>query len=157
MHAGHKIGFFLHLAPPRFLQSPVTVKSFNPIKSGSQWGDAPKHNRDFCNRNWISGPKPLCWADWRGTWPRVSIPMPEIVLTTLNAKYIHAAFGLRYLLANLGRLQPSACIVEFDINQRINDMAEVLLARARRFIGLGGYIGNVTQTNELVATLNRLR
>ncbi len=28
----------------------------------------------------------------------------DIVLTTLNAKYIHAAFGLRYLLANLGDL-----------------------------------------------------
>src|SRR5439155_8352444 len=27
--------------------------------------------------------------------------MADIVLTTLNAKYIHAAFGLRYLLANL--------------------------------------------------------
>jgi hypothetical protein len=29
----------------------------------------------------------------------------DIVLTTLNAKYIHAAFGLRYLLANLGELR----------------------------------------------------
>ena len=28
--------------------------------------------------------------------------MANIVLTTFNAKYIHAAFGLRYLLANLG-------------------------------------------------------
>ena len=25
--------------------------------------------------------------------------MPDIVLTTLNAKFIHAAFGLRYLMA----------------------------------------------------------
>ena len=32
--------------------------------------------------------------------------MPDIVLTTLNAKYSHAAFGLRYLFANLGELQP---------------------------------------------------
>ena len=31
--------------------------------------------------------------------------MPEIVLATLNAKFIHAAFGLRYLFANLGELQ----------------------------------------------------
>ena len=28
--------------------------------------------------------------------------MPEIVLTTLNAKFNHAAFGLRHLFANLG-------------------------------------------------------
>ena len=27
--------------------------------------------------------------------------MPDILLATLNARYIHAAFGLRYLLANL--------------------------------------------------------
>ena len=30
--------------------------------------------------------------------------MPDIVLSTLNAKFIHAAFGLRYLFANLGDL-----------------------------------------------------
>ena len=31
--------------------------------------------------------------------------MPDIVVTTLNAKYAHAAFGLRYLMANLGPLR----------------------------------------------------
>jgi len=54
--------------------------------------------------------------------------MPDIVLTTLNAKYIHAAFGLRYLMANLGELRERACLVEFDVNQRPLDIAEVLLA-----------------------------
>jgi hypothetical protein len=28
---------------------------------------------------------------------------PAIILSTLNAKYIHASFGLRYLLANMAR------------------------------------------------------
>jgi len=83
--------------------------------------------------------------------------MPDIVLSTLNAKYIHAAFGLRYLLANLGELQPRACLVEFDINQRPLDIAEVLLAREPRIIGLGVYIWNVAETTELVAALKRLR
>ena len=32
--------------------------------------------------------------------------MPDVVLATLNAKFIHASFGLRYLLANLGELRP---------------------------------------------------
>ena len=54
--------------------------------------------------------------------------MPDIVLTTLNAKYIHSAFGLRYLMANLGDLAPRACLAEFDINQRPLDIAEALLA-----------------------------
>ena len=83
--------------------------------------------------------------------------MPEIVLTTLNAKYIHAAFGLRYLLANLGGLQPSACILEFDINQRPNDIVEVLLARNPKIIGLGIYIWNVAPATEVVALLKRVR
>jgi radical SAM superfamily enzyme YgiQ (UPF0313 family) len=84
-------------------------------------------------------------------------PMPDIVLSTLNAKFIHAAFGLRYLLANLGELQPRACLVEFDINQRPLDIAEVLLAREPKIVGLGVYIWNVAETTELVAALKRLR
>jgi len=83
--------------------------------------------------------------------------MPDIVLTTLNAKYIHAAFGLRYLLANLGPLRTSACIVEFDINQRPLDIAEVLLARAPRIIGLGVYIWNVAPTTEVITAIKGLR
>jgi len=83
--------------------------------------------------------------------------MAEIVLSTLNAKYIHASFGLRYLLANLGTLQSTACLVEFDINQRPTDIAEVLLAREPKIVGLGVYIWNVAPTTELVATLKRIR
>ncbi len=83
--------------------------------------------------------------------------MADIVLTTLNAKYIHAAFGLRYLLANLSGLRPRAEIVEFDLSQRPIDVAEVLLARAPKIIGLGIYIWNVAESTEVVAALKRLR
>jgi radical SAM superfamily enzyme YgiQ (UPF0313 family) len=85
------------------------------------------------------------------------IKMPEIVLATLNAKYIHAAFGLRYLMANLGPLRPSACIAEFDINQRPIDIAEVLLARDPKIIGFGVYIWNITETAEVIAAIKRVR
>ena len=44
--------------------------------------------------------------------------MTDIVLTTLNAKFIHASFGLRSSMANLGELRPRAHLVEFNINQR---------------------------------------
>lgn len=83
--------------------------------------------------------------------------MPDIVLTTLNAKYIHASFGLRYLMANLGSLRADACIAEFDINQRPVDIAEVLLARDPKIIGFGIYIWNVTQTEIVVAAIKRVR
>ena len=83
--------------------------------------------------------------------------MPAIVLSTLNAKYIHAAFGLRYLLANLGPAQPEAKIMEFDIHQRPVDVAEALLAQEPRIIGLGVYIWNVAPMTEVVAILKRVR
>src|SRR6266481_8250571 len=83
--------------------------------------------------------------------------MAEIVLTTLNAKYIHASFGLRYLMANLGELQSRACLAEFDINQRPIDIAEALLARAPKIIGLGVYIWNVAPTTEVAAAIKRVR
>jgi len=83
--------------------------------------------------------------------------MPDIVLTTLNAKYIHAAFGLRYLMANLGTLKTRTCIAEFDINQRPVDIAEALLAHNPRIIGLGIYIWNVAPTTEVVAAIKRIR
>jgi len=83
--------------------------------------------------------------------------MPDIVLTTLNAKYIHAAFGLRYLLANLGPLRPRAALAEFDINQRPLDIAGALLAREPKIIGFGVYIWNVAPTTEVVAVIKRVR
>jgi radical SAM superfamily enzyme YgiQ (UPF0313 family) len=81
----------------------------------------------------------------------------DIVLTTLNAKYIHAAFGLRYLMANLGPLQARATLAEFDINQRPLDIAGALLALNPKIIGLGVYIWNVTPATEVVAALRRVR
>lgn len=83
--------------------------------------------------------------------------MAEIVLTTLNARYVHASFGLRYLLANLGDLQDRAALLEFQIDQRPVDIAEILLAARPRIIGLGVYIWNVGLSTELVSILKRLR
>jgi radical SAM superfamily enzyme YgiQ (UPF0313 family) len=82
--------------------------------------------------------------------------MTDILLSTLNARYAHAAFGLRYLFANLGELQSRAAIAEFDISQRPIDIAEKILAREPKIIGLGVYIWNVAPTTELVGILKRL-
>jgi radical SAM superfamily enzyme YgiQ (UPF0313 family) len=80
-----------------------------------------------------------------------------IVLATLNAKYIHASVGLRYLLANLGSLQAEACILEFELQQRPLDMVEAILAKAPKIVGLGVYIWNVAETTAVVAVLRRVR
>ncbi len=80
----------------------------------------------------------------------------DIVLTTLNARYIHTAFGLRYLYANLGELQPRAEVVEFTIHQRPMDVAEQLLDKHPSIIGFGVYIWNVSQVSQTVSLLKRL-
>lgn len=82
--------------------------------------------------------------------------MADIVLTTLNAKYLHTAFGLRYLRANLGPLRSRSQILEFDINQRPLDIAEALLGVSPKVIGLGVYIWNVAAATQLVAALKRI-
>jgi radical SAM superfamily enzyme YgiQ (UPF0313 family) len=83
--------------------------------------------------------------------------VPDIVLATFNAKYIHAAFGLRYLMANLGELQDRATIAEFDINQRPLDVVESILLLEPKILGLGVYIWNAEQSLKVVADLKRLR
>src|ERR1039458_10036392 len=83
--------------------------------------------------------------------------MSQIVLTTLNARYIHAAFGLRYLLANLGPLRQQACLVEFDLQQRPLEVVESILAQDPQIVGLGVYIWNVSQATEVLAALKRVR
>src|SRR5947209_2930459 len=93
----------------------------------------------------ISQPKPQ-----RSRLP-AEIAMPDIVLATLNAKYIHATFGLRYLMANLGALRERAALLEFDVNQRPTDILETVLAREPKIVGLGVYIWNAAPSAQLVA------
>ena len=83
--------------------------------------------------------------------------MSEIVLTTLNAKYAHSAFGLRYLHANMGTLRERSEILEFDISQRSVDILESILIRRPKIIALGIYIWNIAESTTLVGDLKRVR
>ncbi|MCF8208694.1 MAG: DUF4080 domain-containing protein [Rhodoferax sp.] len=76
-----------------------------------------------------------------------------IVLCTLNAKYIHAALGLRYLLANMGDLSDRTVLREYTLARDPQEMADELLALAPAIIGLGVYIWNVRASTELVRQL----
>ncbi|MBT8134370.1 MAG: DUF4080 domain-containing protein [Gammaproteobacteria bacterium] len=80
----------------------------------------------------------------------------EIILTTLNARYMHTAFGLRYLYANLGDLQSSAVIEEFTIQQRPIDIAEKLLQQQPKIIGFGVYIWNVEAISKTVELIKQV-
>ena len=94
----------------------------------------------------------------------VSSDGPAIVLSTLNAKYIHASLGLRYLLANMGALRRQTVLREFTIARKLPEVAAELLATLGeplpgvvQIIGFGVYIWNVTQTTEVVRLLKSQR
>lgn len=89
-------------------------------------------------------------------------PTCSIVLATLNAKYIHASLGLRYLLANMdvhggAGLKSQTQLREFVITQPPLLIVEQLLALNPKVIGLGVYIWNVVETTQVVQLLKALR
>lgn len=100
---------------------------------------------------------------------------PRIILATLNAKYIHASLGLRYLLANMARhggddLRACTVLREFTLQRPAHEVVEALLAEldaqaepdaadaaGLQIVGFGVYIWNVAQTTEVVRLLKTLR
>ena len=80
----------------------------------------------------------------------------NIILTTLNSRYIHCAFGLRYLYANLGDLQAQALLKEFTIHERPIDIVEKLLDFKPKIIGFSVYIWNITEISQTVELLKQV-
>jgi len=78
---------------------------------------------------------------------------PKIVLATLNARFFHTSFGLRYLYANLKELQDFCEIKEFIIQTRALDIVEQILASKPGIVGFGVYIWNIVETTNVVNLL----
>lgn len=81
--------------------------------------------------------------------------MYEIVLTTLNARYHHSAFGLRCLLANMQELTDRTVMLEFTVADSLVEVLADILRHRPRIVGIGVYIWNVRQVTELVADIRR--
>ncbi|MBI2319048.1 MAG: DUF4080 domain-containing protein [Betaproteobacteria bacterium] len=79
--------------------------------------------------------------------------MAAIILATLNARYVHASLGLRYLAANLGELESETRIMEFVLGMRPVDIVEALLKESPRIVGLGVYIWNAEEMTRVAAML----
>lgn len=80
----------------------------------------------------------------------------NIVLSTLNARYSHSSFGLRYLFANLRDLKDQAQILEFTISQNARDITEQILKLNPRIIGFGVYIWNTDETLQVIQTIKKV-
>lgn len=81
--------------------------------------------------------------------------MTQILLATLNARYLHTSLGLRYLKANMGELEGDTTVREFVVDVRPIDIAEKLLAEQPKIIGFSAYIWNVEQTTKVVEILKK--
>ena len=80
----------------------------------------------------------------------------SILLLGINAKFIHASFGLRYLQANLGALKSECVLLECDINQRAIDIVEKALETKPWLIGIGVYIWNAPLVRSVVHLLKKV-
>ena len=84
------------------------------------------------------------------------MPDTPIVIAVLNARYSHTALGVRYLLANMGNLRTQTVLEEFLIQDDLLRVAEVIISRNPRVVGLSVSIWNVSPTTRLIALLKRI-
>ena len=82
--------------------------------------------------------------------------MNQIVLTTINARYTHSSFGLRYLYANLNEYQQATAILEFVKTDDINEIAEKVLKENPTIVGIGVYIWNAVEISKLVKVIKKV-
>ncbi len=80
----------------------------------------------------------------------------NILLVTLNARYMHTAFGLRYLQANMAELENQTKLIEFTIHELPINIAEQLLSHNPKVIGFSVYIWNVAEVTKTVAMLKQI-
>ncbi|MDR2186348.1 MAG: B12-binding domain-containing radical SAM protein [Treponema sp.] len=81
--------------------------------------------------------------------------MSEIVLATINAKWIHPSLALRLLKANLKEYENQTLILEFALRQPLQEKLEPILAARPRILGLSVSIWNHTAVLELLKALEQ--
>ena len=82
--------------------------------------------------------------------------MKDIILVAINSRYTHTAIGLRYLYANIHELQSKAEILEFVINSNAQDIAEKILDKNPKIIGIGTYIWNALDVANIVEIIKKI-
>ncbi|MDR3341215.1 MAG: DUF4080 domain-containing protein [Treponema sp.] len=79
--------------------------------------------------------------------------MSDIILATINAKWIHPSLALRLLKANLGEYEDRAEILEFALRQPLAEKIRPILAAAPRILAFSVAIWNHRATVELLRNI----
>ena len=82
--------------------------------------------------------------------------MKNILLTTINAKWMHPSLALRLLKANMGALEDRCEILEFALRQPLCEKTQPLIAAHPIILGISVSIWNHTATLELLRELEKL-
>ncbi|MCL2264894.1 MAG: B12-binding domain-containing radical SAM protein [Treponema sp.] len=80
----------------------------------------------------------------------------DILLTAINAKWIHPSLALRLLKANLDSLEDSCEIIEFALRQPLAEKLEPLLAARPRILGISVSVWNHSAALELLEELDKI-
>lgn len=81
----------------------------------------------------------------------------KILLTTLNAKYIHSALSLRYLRGVCKSHFPQVILREFTINEQVEHIAAEIFREKAQVVAFSCYIWNIAQTLQIAATLKKVQ
>ncbi len=80
----------------------------------------------------------------------------KILLTTLNAKYMHTALSLQYLYSYCKDAFQNIVVQEYTINQRLNYILGEIYKGKYDIIGFSCYIWNISQILQLARNLKKI-
>ncbi len=80
----------------------------------------------------------------------------KIVLTTLNAKYIHSSLALSYLKAFCAPMNANIVIREYTINNELLEIVSDIYRETPKIIGLACYIWNINMILALVKLIKKV-
>ena len=81
----------------------------------------------------------------------------KVLLTTLNAKYIHSSLALRYLEKYCAAEEAEIIIEEYTINDRIENITNDIYQKDVNMIGFSCYIWNITMVLEIADRLKKVK
>ena len=67
----------------------------------------------------------------------------KVLLTAINAKYIHSNLAVYSLRANAGEYSDQVGIVEYTINHRKEEILQAIYRRSPEVVGFSCYIWNI--------------
>jgi len=80
----------------------------------------------------------------------------KVVLSTLNAKYIHTSLALRFLKAFSEKDFPDIELAEYTIKDPVMNIVSDLFRRKPEVIGFSCYIWNIEETIEVISMVKKI-